>query len=266
MYGDDKDRVLVKSDGTYTYLTPDIAYHVDKLTRLNGKGERGRLIDILGGDHHGYVARMKAALQALGYDENVLRAKLIQMVRFLKDGSEVKMSKRSGNLITLRELVGEVGADAVRYYFTMRSCDTPLDFDMDLAKEESSNNPVYYAQYAFARIASILRNATQTVNLDALTLDKGYQLLVHEKEHALASKLNQYEDMLVNATERLEPFKVTNYIQELATTFHAFYNAVHVIDSSNLALTEQRIKLLLATKAVLGSAFGIVGIHALETM
>jgi len=267
-YGDDKDRVLVKSDGSYTYLTPDISYHVNKLNRLtnSGQDQAGELIDILGGDHHGYVARMKAALQALGYREDILRAKLIQMVRFMKDGKEVKMSKRSGNLITLRELVAEVGADAVRYYFTMRSCDTPLDFDMSLAQEQSSNNPVYYAQYAYARIASILRKAEMEIDEAAFNLVSNYELLVHEKERALANKLNQYEDMLLNAASRLEPFKVTNYIQELAATFHAFYNAVHVIDTADVALSVQRIKLLMATRGVLRSAFAIVGIHALETM
>jgi len=272
-YGDDKDRVLIKSDGSYTYLTPDIAYHVNKLDRLGAnvanKDERSNevgLIDVLGGDHHGYVARMKAALQALGYAEDILRAKLIQMVGFIKDGQEVKMSKRSGNLITMRELVAEVGADAVRYYFTMRSCDTPLDFDMTLAKEESSNNPVYYAQYAYARIASILRNAETTLKTEDFVLNGDYSLLTHEKERDLANKLNQYEDMLVGASAKLEPFKVTNYIQELAGTFHAFYNAVHVIDAENVALTEQRVKLLLATKSVLRSSFALVGIRALETM
>jgi arginyl-tRNA synthetase len=268
LYGDDKDRVLIKSDGSYTYLTPDISYHVNKLDRLASSetAQAGELIDILGGDHHGYVARMKAALQALGYREDILRAKLIQMVRFMKDGQEVKMSKRSGNLITLRELVAEVGPNAVRYYFTMRSCDTPLDFDMTLAQEESSNNPVYYAQYAYARIASILRKAEAEIDEQAFESASNYELLVDEKERALANKLNQYEDMLLGAANRLEPFKVTNYIQELAATFHAFYNAVHVIDTANIPLSVQRIRLLLATKGVLRSAFAIVGIDALETM
>jgi len=264
LYGDDKDRVLIKSDGSYTYLTPDIAYHVNKIERLVTK-DKG-LIDILGADHHGYVARMKAALQTLGYPEDILRVKLIQMVRFMQDGKEVKMSKRTGNLITMRELIDEVGEDAVRYYFSMRNSDTPLDFDMDLAKEESNNNPVYYAQYAHARICSILRNVNEVLDVEAFAYNNDYTLLTHEKEHELANKLNQYSDMLQTAAQRLEPFKVTNYIQELAATFHAFYNAVHVVDADNIALTEQRTKLLLATKAVLQSAFAIIGIKALETM
>ena len=266
LYGDDKDRVLIKTDGSYTYLTPDIAYHVDKIERLNSEN-RG-LIDILGGDHHGYVARMKAALQTLGYPEDILRVRLIQMVRFMQDGKEVKMSKRTGNLITMRELVEEVGADAVRYYFSMRNCDTPLDFDMDLAKEESNNNPVYYAQYAHARICSILRNLEELLNIDVATFEytNDYGLLTEEKERELANKLNQYTDVLELAANRLEPFKITNYIQELAATFHGFYNAVRVIDSENFERTVQRTKLLLATRAVLQSAFAIIGISAPEVM
>ena len=266
LYGDDKDRVLIKTDGSYTYLTPDIAYHVDKIERLNSEN-RG-LIDILGGDHHGYVARMKAALQTLGYPEDILRVSLIQMVSFMQDGKEVKMSKRTGNLITMRELVEEVGADAVRYYFSMRNCDTPLDFDMDLAKEESNNNPVYYAQYAHARICSILRNLEESLNIDISTFEytNDYGLLTEEKERELANKLNQYTDVLELAANRLEPFKITNYIQELAATFHGFYNAVRVIDSENFERTIQRTKLLLATRAVLQSAFAIIGISAPEVM
>lgn len=264
LYGDDKDRVLIKSDGTYTYLTPDIAYHVNKITRLSGN-ETG-LIDILGGDHHGYVARMKAALQTLGYPADMLRVRLIQMVRFMQDGKEVKMSKRTGNLITMRELIDEVGVDAVRYYFSMRNCDTPLDFDMNLAKEESNNNPVYYAQYAHARICSILRNLDEQIDISTIELNNKYDLLTEAKEHELANKLNQYQDILLLAANRLEPFKITNYIQELAATFHGFYNAVRVIDAEHAEVTLQRTKLLLATKAVLQSAFAIIGITAPETM
>lgn len=263
-FGDDKDRVLVKSDGTYTYLTPDIGYHVNKLRRL--AGEPKFLIDILGGDHHGYVARMKAALQTLGYDKDILDVKLIQMVRFIQDGTEVKMSKRTGNAIAMRELVEEVGVDAVRYFFSMRSCDTPLDFDMTLATEQSNNNPVYYAQYAHARICSILRKAQVHALAEDMILDADCSLLTHEKDRALANKLNQYHDVIQMAALRKEPFKVTNFIQELAAQFHSFYNATKVIDSDNIPLTCQRLKLVKATQAVLQSAFEIIGITALEQM
>ncbi|MGL5042263.1 MAG: arginine--tRNA ligase [Culicoidibacterales bacterium] len=263
-FGDDKDRVLVKSDGSYTYLTPDIAYHADKIERLGR--ENRQLIDILGGDHHGYVARMKAALQTLGYGPDILAVELIQMVRFIQDGVEVKMSKRTGNSITMRELIEEVGADAVRYFFSMRSCNTPLDFNMTLAKEQSSNNPVYYVQYAHARICSIIANAQEHISIDSFVYDNTYDLLIHPKEQELAKKLNQYSDVIDNAARRLEPFKLTYYVQELAAEFHGFYNAVKVIDPTNLPLSEQRLKLLLATRAILKSAFAIIGIDAPDKM
>jgi arginyl-tRNA synthetase len=263
-FSDDKDRVLIKSDGSYTYFTPDIAYHVNKISRL--QHESKQLIDILGGDHHGYVARMKAALQAFGYSEDILNVELIQMVRFIKDGQEVKMSKRTGNSITMRELIEEIGADAVRYFFSMRSCDTPLDFDMNLAKEESNNNPIFYAQYAHARICSIIRKSEDVLDISSLKFDNDYKMLNNEKELELAKKLNQYVDVINLAAKRLEPFKITNYIQELAATFHAFYNAVKVLDETNVELSSQRIKLLLATRAVLRSAFAIIGINAPEKM
>lgn len=264
VFGDDKDRVLVKSDGSYTYLTPDIAYHANKIERL--ANEPKQLIDVLGGDHHGYVARMKAALQTLGYRKDILDVELIQMVRFVQDGVEVKMSKRTGNSITMRELVEEVGVDVVRYFFSMRNCDTPLDFDMTLAKEESNNNPVYYVQYAHARICSILRRAQDEILTETPVFDNDYSLLLHEKEHELAKKLNQYANVIENAARRLEPFKLTNYAQELAAEFHGFYNAVKVIDIANMEVSKQRIKLVLATQAILRSAFDVLGISAPEKM
>lgn len=266
MYGDDKDRVLVKTDGSYTYLTPDIAYHNDKLNRLENSNKK--LIDVLGGDHHGYVARMKAALQTLGYPEDILTVCLIQMVRFIKDGEEVKMSKRTGNAISMRELVEEVGEDAMRYFFSARSCDTPLDFDMDLAVETSSNNPVYYLHYAHARICSTIARAEKElfVKIDELSYNNDYSLLVLEEEHELAIKLNQFTDIVLNAAQRLEPFKITNYLQELTAAYHKAYRVSRVLGAESKELSMQRLKLMLATRAVLRSGFAIIGISAPESM
>lgn len=254
-FGDDKNRVLKKNDGTYTYLTPDIANHIDKFNRGYTK-----LVNLWGADHHGYIARMKAAIEALGYGKDSLEVDIIQMVRLVEDGKEVKMSKRSGNAITIRELCDDVGLDASRYFFVSRAVDTHLDFDIGLAKKRSNDNPVYYAQYAHARMCSILRQAPE------LKKEASYELLTHEKEVTLLKFINEFPAMVADAAQTRMPNKVCNYIQKLAQYFHSFYNACHVLDDTNPELSNQRLALMLATKITLKNALNLVGISAPEKM
>lgn len=257
-FGDDKDRVLIKSDGSYTYLTPDIAYHEDKIRRGFDK-----LINIWGADHHGYIPRMKAAIEALGYDRDTLEVEVAQMVQLYKDGEIFKMSKRTGKAVTLRELVEDVGLDAVRYFFAMRSGDSQMDFDLDLAISQSNENPVYYAQYAHARISSILRQATEQ-NLHAS--NDHVNLLQAEKEIDLLKKIGDFPKVVADAARMRTPHRVTTYIQELAATFHSFYNAEKVIDTDNKPLSEARLALVTATRTTIANALKLVGVSAPERM
>ncbi|AXI01074.1 arginine--tRNA ligase [Sporosarcina sp. PTS2304] len=257
-FGDDKDRVLIKQDGSFTYLTPDIAYHEDKLARGFDK-----LINIWGADHHGYIPRMKAAIQALGYDRDTLEVEVAQMVQLYKDGEKFKMSKRTGKAVTLRELVEEVGLDAVRYFFAMRSGDAQMDFDLDLAVSKSNENPVYYAQYAHARICSILRQAEEQ-NMHAST--DNLTLLQDEKELELLKKLGDFPRLVSDAARLRAPHRVTTYIQELAASFHSFYNANKVLDPENNELSEARLALITATRTTIANALKLVGVEAPERM
>lgn len=259
-YGDEKDRVIIKSDGSYTYLVPDIAYHADKLSR-----GFEQLIDILGGDHHGYVPRLKAAIQMVGGQEHALEVELLQMVKVLQNGEEVKMSKRSGKAITLRDLIDEVGVDPIRYFFAMRSLNTHMELDLDLALKESNENPVFYAQYAHARIASILRNAVEK-SLSP-SLDKPYQFetLQSDKVLELLAVLADYPTTIERAAQKRLPHKVTQYIQRLAQAFHAFYAAEMVLSDDPLA-TEERLVMLHAVKIVMQDALELVGVEAKERM
>lgn len=254
-YGDDKDRVLKKSDGSYTYLVPDIAYHITKF-------ERGyeKLVNFWGADHHGYIPRMKAALQALGKQKDALEVDIIQMVRLVEDGTELKMSKRTGNAITIRELCDEVGVDSVRYFFVQRALDTHLDFDMSLAKKQSNDNPVYYAQYAHARICSILRQA------QGYKTAESFEKLTHEKEIALLKLINEFGNIVADSARDRAPHKMCNYIQKLAQYFHSFYNACKVINPEDELLSSQRLRLLLATKITLKNALQLIGVDAIEKM
>ncbi|MGJ7920700.1 arginine--tRNA ligase [Neobacillus sp. LXY-4] len=257
--GDDKDRVLIKQDGSYTYLTPDIAYHKDKL-------ERGfeKLINIWGADHHGYIPRMKAAIEALGYDREALEVEIIQLVHLYKNGEKMKMSKRTGKAVTMRELVEEVGLDAVRYFFAMRSADTHLDFDLDLAVSQSNENPVYYAQYAHARISSILRQGEE----QGLTLDENaeFSLIGAEKEIELLKKLGEFPQAVSEAAQKRMPHRITNYIFDLASTFHSFYNAEKVLDLENKQKTKARLSLVKAVQITLRNALALIGVSAPEKM
>lgn len=257
-FGDDKDRVLIKNDGSYTYLTPDIAYHEDKLRRGFDK-----LINIWGADHHGYIPRMKAAIEALGYDRDTLEVEVAQMVQLYKDGEKFKMSKRTGKAVTLRELVEEVGLDAVRYFFAMRSADSQMDFDLDLAISQSNENPVYYSQYAHARISSILRQAEEK-NLTAST--DHVELLQTEKELTLLKKLGDFPRAVSDAARIRSPHRITIYIQELAAEFHSFYNAEKVLDPDNRDLSEARLALITATRTTIANALKLIGVAAPERM
>lgn len=254
-FGDDKDRVLKKKNGLYTYLMPDIAYHLDKL-------QRGytHLVDLLGADHHGYIARMKAALMAFGYPKETLDIDILQMVRLIENGVEVKMSKRTGKAVTLRDIIDDIGVDAARYFFCSRAADTHLDFDLTLAKSQTSDNPVFYAQYAHARICSILRNAPE------FKQQEEYTLLTHEKEIDLLKQINEFPAEVSLAAKTRSPNKICNYIQKLAQMFHAFYGACKVVDQTNPELTNERVALLLATKIVLKNALSIIGVSAPEQM
>lgn len=255
MFNDDKDRVLVKSDGSYTYLTPDIAYHLNKLDRGYDK-----LIDLLGADHHSYITRLKAAIQALGYEADKLDVDIIQMARMIKNGEEFKLSKRSGKAVSLRDLLDEAGSDAVRYFFASRAADTQMDFDLDMATKQSNENPVYYAQYAHARMCSILRQA------DNIELADHYELIKHEKELTLLKQINEFTNVVADCAASRMPHKMCNYIQKLASDFHSFYNECKVIDSNAPELSAQRLALVAACRITLNNALNSIGVSAPEKM
>lgn len=258
-FGDDKDRVLIKQDGSYTYLLPDIAYHRDKL-------ERGfeKLINIWGADHHGYIPRMKAAIQALGYDADTLEVEIIQLVHLYKNGEKMKMSKRTGKAVTMRDLVEEVGLDATRYFFAMRSADTHMDFDLDLAVSQSNENPVYYSQYAHARICSILRQAEeQNVSIKA---DVDFSYVQSEKEFDVLKKLGEFPEAVGEAALKRTPHRITNYIFELASAFHSFYNAEKVLDLEEMEKTTARLALIKSVQITLKNALALIGVSAPEKM
>ena len=253
-FKDDKDRVLRKQDGSLTYLVPDIAYHNDKY-------QRGfdLLVDFFGADHHGYIPRLKASMAALGNDPDKLNVDIIQMVRLVSNGEEVKMSKRLGNATTINDLVDLVGVDAARYFFSARALDSHLDFDLALAVSQTNENPVYYAQYAHARICSILRNADYPE-------PENYEGLVHEKEIELLKTLAEYPSVIEQTARTRQVHKISHYIQNLASKFHSFYSACKVNDPENPQLSAQRIGLLKAVRIVLADALSLIGVNAPESM
>ncbi|MCK5761410.1 MAG: arginine--tRNA ligase [Candidatus Izimaplasma sp.] len=258
-YNDEKDRVIIKSDGTYTYLMPDIGYHKNKL-------ERGytKLIDILGGDHHGYINRLKAAIEMVSGKSNLLEIEILQMVKVIQDGEEVKMSKRSGKAITLRDIIDEVGVDPIRYFFAMRSLNTHMDLDLDLALKQTNENPVYYTQYAHARINSIFTTAKQK-GFDVTDLPNTFTTLTGDKTFNLIQILGNYPDAIKQSALQRAPHKITNYVNNLASAFHSFYNDEQVIGSDQLK-TMERLALLNATKIVLKDALNLVGVSAPNKM
>lgn len=276
-YGDDQDRVIKKADGSNTYLTADIAYHVDKL-------ERGfdRMINIWGADHHGYVARVKASIEALGYNPNKLEVLLGQLVNLVINGNEVRMGKRK-NMVTLEDLIDEVGVDATRFWMAMRNIDTTLDFDIELAKTNSDENPVFYVQYAHARACSIIRNATndrvdtesgKTIpaviskeDFDKLisNFDKNLMSLTMKEARKLILKLEEFKSLIVSSAQTRQVYTICRYVQELASEFHSFYNSTRVI-TDDIELTKARLALVWAFKTVLSNALTILAVSAPERM
>jgi arginyl-tRNA synthetase len=275
MYGDEKDRVVKKQDGEYTYLASDIAYHHDKLRR-----GYDLLIDVWGADHHGYIPRMQAVVQAYGYPKDRLYVVLVQLVKLLRDGVEVKMSKRTGEFITMREVIDEVGADAAKFYFLMRDSKTHLEFDLELAKRHSADNPVYYVQYAHARICSLWRVAAARGIARPSVKETDLTVLTDPDELGLMKKLAAYPEVLQTSALAFEPHRVTYYLQQLAAMLHTFYNkhrilpptGDHELDES--APTEMlapnrtaaRLALMGAVQHVLRNGLDVLGISAPEQM
>jgi len=259
-YGDDKDRVLIKNDGTYTYLTPDIAYHRDKYARGFDK-----VMNIWGADHHGYIPRMKAAMQALGNDPEKLIVLIAQMVSLFQGGEKVKMSKRTGKAVTMEDLMDEVGVDPMRYFFTMRSMDSHLDFDMDLAVSTSNENPAFYVQYAHARICSIFRQADEQ-NVTVLPLDQvDLSKLTANHEYDLLRKLGELPEEIRIAAEGYAPHRLTRYVYEVSAMLHSYYKAERFI-TEDAAVTQARLALLGAVRTVIANVLRLIGVSAPERM
>jgi len=265
---DDKDRVLKKSDGSYTYFASDIAYHKNKYERENRRFNR--IVNIWGSDHHGYISRMKGAIELLGFDSSTFIVLLVQMVRVIRDKKVVKMSKREGDFITLDEIISEVGRDATRYTFLLRKGDAQLDFDIDILKSESLNNPVYYAQYGYARICSILRKAEENgFSIPDRITPEDFNGLVLKEELDIIKKLGEYPDLLEGIANSLEPHLLVYYIQELQGMFHQYYTQYKKTEkvlSEDPVKRNGRLALIIALKTVLKNAFGLLGVDAPERM
>ncbi len=260
-YGDEKDRVIVRDNGQTTYFASDIAYHANKL-------ERGydRVIDIWGADHHGYVPRVKAALQALGDDPDRLDVLLVQFAVLYRGGEKVQMSTRSGEFVTLRELRNEVGNDAARFFYVMRKCEQHMDFDLDLAKSQSNDNPVYYIQYAHARVCSVFRQlAGKKIEWDKDCGLKALGTLAESHEDELLVNLSRYPEVLESAAFNHEPHALTHYLRELANDFHTYYNA-HTFITDDATLRNARLCLIEATRQVIANGLQLLGVHAPDTM
>ena len=256
-YGDDKDRVLRKSNGLLSYLTPDIANHVHKV-------ERGypALVDLWGADHHSYVVRMQAALRALGYPPDTLCVDIIQMVRMVEDGVEVKMSKRTGNALTLRELCEDVGVDAARWFFVSKDIDTQMDFDLKQARTRDQNNPVYYVQYAHSRMCSILKRP----DLPQFHREDSYSRLTDEKEFQLMKMIGEFPTVVAEAAEIRKPNRLADFILTMVKLYHRYYTTCKVNDPGDPELTNQRIGLLMALQITLKNALALLGVSAPESM
>lgn len=257
-FGSDKDDVLIRANGLPTYFMADIAYHMDKFIN------RGfdRCINVWGADHHGHVARLKGALTAVGIDASNFEVVIMQLVRLLRNGEVARMSKRQGKAIALTDLIDEVGVDATRFFFNLRSPDSHFDFDLDLAIEQSNDNPVFYVQYAHARICSIIRQMTEELDQ---TIPLDYSRLVEKEELNLMEILANFPDEILTAEDKLDPSRITRYAIDLAAAFHSFYNACHVrVDDK--ALMKARVALIEATKQVIQNALGILGVSAPERM
>ena len=270
-YGDDKDRVLVKANGDLTYFMSDVAYHYDKMQR-----GYDHLIDIWGADHHGYIQRCKAMMAAWGYPD-ALEVVLGQLVNLLRDGEPVRMSKRTGEMVTFQELIDEVGVDATRYLMLSKSADQAIDFDIEVAKKQDSSNPVYYVQYAHARICSILRKAgeargmnVESAGIEEIVAELGLDdidlsPLAHESELALMRKMADFSELVAGAARDRAPFRLTHYAQELASLFHSFYGNCHVLGEEE-SVEKARLALVDSTRIVLALSLDLLGVSAPERM
>ena len=260
-FGDDKDRVLQRDNGQTTYFASDIAYHMDKF-------DRGyeQVIDVWGADHHGYVPRVKAALQSLDYNPEALDVLLVQFANLYRSGEKVQMSTRSGSFVTLRQLREEVGSDAARFFYVMRKCEQHLDFDLDLAKSKSSENPVYYIQYAHARICSVFRQLDEKGGCyDQSQGLAGLALLTESHEDNILQQLAKYPEVVFNAASQHEPHLIAHYLRELANTLHTYYNA-HQFIVEDEALRNARLVLVVATRQVLKNGLALLGVSAPKEM
>jgi arginyl-tRNA synthetase len=260
-FGDEKDRVVIRDNGQMTYFASDIAYHMQKL-------ERGfdRVIDVWGADHHGYVPRVKAALQAMGEDKDRLDVLLVQFAVLYRSGEKVQMSTRSGQFVTLRELRKEVGRDAARFFYVMRKCEQHMDFDLDLAKSQSNDNPVYYVQYAHARVCSVIRQAGEKqLAVEPSAGIKNLELLSEEHEIVLMKQLSRYPEVVEMSALNEEPHQLTHYLRDLANDFHSYYNkSQFLVDDEKLR--DARVKLILAVREVLRNGLNLIGVSAPEQM
>lgn len=254
--GDDRDRAIIKSDGSYTYLLPDIAYHKDKFDR-----GYSWLIDLFGADHHGYIARLKSSLKSLGYNPDKLDINLVQMVRLFKDGAEYKMSKRTGNALSLKELIEEVGVDAVRFFFVSRAASQHLDFNLNLAKTMGTTNPVYYCQYAHARLNALLEMGAKKYKIDETGSN-----LNEPAELQLIKKMATFRSVVKDAALTLSPYKITIYVRELASSINEFYTICRVLNPEDEKMTASRLGLCLAAKNVLKEGLDLIGVSAPEHM
>ncbi|RLB06812.1 MAG: arginine--tRNA ligase [Deltaproteobacteria bacterium] len=260
LFGDEKDRVVVRANGTTTYFASDIAYHKEKYER-----EYNLLIDIWGADHHGYIPRMQAAIQALGYEKSRFKVILVQLVNLLRGGKQVSMSTRAGEFTSLREVMDEVGVDACRYFFMLRRAESPLDFDLELAKKQGEENPVYYVQYAHARIASIFKKAAEKeVKIPSFD-EVDTSLLRLPQERGLAKRVAIFPEFLEGMALSLEPHRLTSYLQDLAGLFHGYYNRYRII-SQDTEMTKARLLLVKIIKGVLRSSLELLGVLAPEQM
>lgn len=260
-FGDDKDRVLMKSDGSITYIVPDIAYHLTKLQRGFTK-----LIDVFGPDHHGYILRLKAAFKALKYDDSMLEVIFLQQVNLFESEERVKMSKRAGKIVTMDDLLNVVSKDAARYFFIARKANAHLNFDLELAVKKNSENPVYYCQYAHARICSILKKAKKDKVLPKAWNKEHITKLTKPEELALIKKMTELPDLLIGIAEQREPYRLSVYVEELAGMFHRYYAKCHIVSDKHKDLTHARLLLINNIKTVLAICFDLMGISAPEKM
>ena len=258
-YGDEKDRVVVRDNGIHTYFASDIAYHLEKFERGYDK-----VINIWGADHHGYIARVKASIAALNHNPDQLEILLVQFANLYRGGKKVQMSTRSGSFVTLEELRNEVGNDAARFFYVLRKSEQHMDFDLDLAKSKTNENPVFYIQYAHARICSVLRQAVEKgVSVDNANAD--LSLLTEDSEKALLKELNRYKSVVESSALNYEPHQLAYYLKDLATTFHSYYNACPFL-LDDVSLSQARLTLISASKQVFVNGLSLLGVSAPESM